>query len=104
MEHIHFYRWRLACDSLATRQAYSQIEMGDPEACGCCYCRNFILARDQVYPNEVLDLLHELGVDSRREREVYHMCRLPNGLHYYGGWFHLVGSIESEGTEVGPYD
>jgi hypothetical protein len=104
MERIHFHRWTLACDLSATRQAYNQIEMGDPEVCGCCYCRNFILARDQVYPSEILDLLNRLGVDSRREREVYHMGRLPNGLHHYGGWFHFVGSIELEGTEVGPYD
>ncbi len=40
-----------------------------------------------------------MGIDHRKEAEVYHNGLLDNGLHYYGGWFHFVGSIES-GADV----
>jgi hypothetical protein len=91
---IRYKSWRLCCDPEATRTAYAQIESGAPERCGCDYCRNFIALREQSYPREVLDLLAQLGIDYRREAEVYHLARLPGGLHQYGGWFHFIGTFE----------
>ncbi|HEV3259366.1 MAG TPA: hypothetical protein VG013_21045 [Gemmataceae bacterium] len=104
MERVVFGRWRLCCDREATRRAYKFIEIGGPEACGCCHCRNFAAARGQVYPGEVRSLFEELGIDSCREAEVYQMGRLASGLHLYGGWFHCLGRIEQEGKEVGKFD
>jgi hypothetical protein len=46
-----------------------------------------------------------LGIDAFRDVEVAHQCRLPSGLHSYGGWFHGVGRITAGGEcqrEVGP--
>jgi hypothetical protein len=43
----------------------------------------------------VLALLTQLGINHSCESEVYHLARLPTGLHLYGGWFHCVGSIQS---------
>lgn len=40
-------------------------------------------------------MLDDLGIASDREVEIYHMGRLPSGLHYYGGWFHFAGKILS---------
>jgi hypothetical protein len=37
-----------------------------------------------------------LGVDPRCPAEVYSQGRDQNGLHQYGGWFHLVGELEAE--------
>jgi hypothetical protein len=50
--------------------------------------------RAQAYPPDVLVSLKELGVDYRKETELSHYARLPSGLHLYGGWFYVVGSIE----------
>src|SRR5258708_1054433 len=104
MEQVLFGRWRLFSDGEATGQGYKCIEIGGPEACGCSHCRNFAAARDQIYPGEVRSLFKDLGIDSCRETEVYHMGRLESGQHLYGGWFHCVGRIEEEGEEVGKFD
>ncbi len=45
-------------------------------------------------PPEVLRLFETLGVSCCREAKVFHNCRLQNGLHSYGAWFHFVGAIE----------
>jgi hypothetical protein len=104
MEQMVFGRWRLCYDREATRQAYNAISIGGPERCGCCYCRNFAAARDQVYPAEVRALFENLGIDFSKEAETYPSGRLKPGLHPYGGWFHCVGRIEAEGQEVGKFD
>jgi len=95
---IRYKSWLLRCDPETTRAGYARIEQGAPERCGCDHCLNFIARREQSYPPEVLDLLTRLGIDHRREAEVYHLARLPNGLHQYGGWFHFVGTFEGPGA------
>ena len=72
-----------------------QILQGGAETCDCSPCRNFAGLREQLYPPEVRTLFKELGVDYRRDAEAYHICRLPNGKHSYGAWFHFVGMIEA---------
>ena len=104
MEQVVFGRWRLRCDREATWQAYKCIKVGGPEACCCCYCRNFAAARGQVYPVEVLALFEQLGIDFTNEVEVYEMGRLESGLRHYGGWIHCVGQIEAEGADPGKFD
>jgi len=49
-----------------------------------------------VFPAEVLDLFHHLGVDYKRDAETYHMAPLEPGLHLYGAWFHFVGTISKQ--------
>ena len=93
MEIVSFGRWQVNCDREATRHAYERVAVGGPETCGCCHCRNFAAARAQIYPAPALALFERLGIDPRREVEVYQMHRFEDGLHYYGGWFHFVGSI-----------
>ena len=88
--------------SIVTRSASASLEMVDPDVWGLIdrdrqrHSRtlNFIAQREQSYPREVLDLLARLGIDYRREAEVYHLARLPSGMHQYGGWFHSAGSFE----------
>ncbi len=95
MPPIRFGRWEIECDPEATRKAYALVLRSGPEECGCAPCRNFMAARAQVYPAEVLALFEKLGVSPDREVEIYHMARLTPGQHFYGGWFHFVGSILS---------
>jgi hypothetical protein len=104
MDQVVFGRWRLFADREATRQAYTEIRIGGPEECGCCHCRNFAAARNQVYPVEVRRLFEDLGIDFSKEVEVYHTGRRSPGLHHYGGWFHCIGRIEAKGDEVGEFD
>ena len=99
-----FGRWTLDTDPAATCAAYSKIAFGSPESCGCDPCVNFAASREATYPPEFRALLSELGVSFDREAEIYHNCRLENGLHSYGGWFHFVGSIISGADAFGSID
>jgi hypothetical protein len=54
-----------------------------------------VAARHQAYPSEALAIFEQLGIDNRKESEIWHTHRDEFGLHHYGGFFHLVGTIES---------
>jgi hypothetical protein len=95
MKKIVFGRWELDCDPIVTAEAYRAILSGAAEACGCAEWRNFVAARREIYPANVLSLFEDLGIAAGREAEVYHNCRVEPGLHNYGGWFHFVGGIEA---------
>ncbi len=95
MERLEFGRSILSYDSEATRRAYGAVTSGAPEECGCTDCRNFAAARGSIYTAEVLDILDRLGVDHRKEAEIYYGGPIGGGRHVYGGWFHFVGSVES---------
>jgi hypothetical protein len=95
VKEIRFGRWELEADPEATSEAYANVPKSGPEECSCEPCKNFIAARERVYPAEVLALFEKLGIPFDREAEVYHMARMESGKHFYGGWFHFVGSILS---------
>ncbi len=95
MIETEFGRWRLRLDVDSTRRAYSSIDVGSPESCGCHPCLNFAANRDANFPSAIRDFLTVAGVPIDREAEIYHNCRLDSGLHSYGGWFHFVGEILS---------
>lgn len=54
-----------------------------------------MLVRDVAYPTGALELFKRLGIDFRKEAENYRWWREPEGLHWYEGWFHFIGSIVS---------
>jgi hypothetical protein len=89
----NFGRCEFACRRAQTIDAYAGVARGGVEKCGCAHCRNFALARARAYPAEFLRLLDELGIDPRKEAEVYHNGKLGPGLHAYGGWFHFYGGL-----------
>lgn len=104
MQSLIIGRWRLRIDREATERYYQGIGQGFAELCGCDYCRNFIAAREQLYPLEVRQWLVELGIHYCREAEAYHIGELKPGLNRYAGWFYAVGEIEQEGPELSHYD
>jgi hypothetical protein len=98
-----FGQWRYTADRDGTIRAYVQEERGFTEKCGCADCRNFRLARGQVFPPAFVALLDQLGIDPEKEAEVYRNGRLPSGRHYYGGWYHFVGTLDETG-DFAPVD
>jgi hypothetical protein len=94
MRPVRFRHWLVQTSAEATRGCYAELAAGGAEGCACTPCQNFAALRDETYPVEVRRLMDELGVDFRQEAEVSHYARLPSGLHAYGGWFHLVGTLE----------
>ena len=80
-------------DSVATASIYLTISQGDAETCGCSSCRNFATQREDAYPESFRELLNKLGVDYKKEGEVYEYGPIADGRHLYGGWFYLVGEL-----------
>lgn len=84
-------------DSQLTRQTYAKIGTGNSETCPCGQCKNYRIQKEKAFPDDVLDLFAKLGIDFRKESEVYEVQRLDNGLHHYAGWFHFAGRITAGG-------
>lgn len=82
-----------------TRQAYSSMNGGDAERCGCSYCRNFAAQRSTAYPEVFRSLLDQLGIDPEKEGEVYESG--PAGaLRNYGGWLYFSGELVQPGERM----
>ena len=92
-----FGQWTYSHDRAATISAYGRVERGDADTCTCIYCRNFCTAREQVFPAKFIKLLDDLGIDPRKDAEVYYNCRLAPGCHFYAGWYHFVGTLKETG-------
>lgn len=93
----NFGRWRFSLDRDATIEAYRRAECGHVDKCGCIWCRNFRLARDRSFSPEFLALLDQLGIDPRKDGEIYHNGRLAPGRHNYAGWYHFIGTLDETG-------
>ncbi len=93
MTKIDYRDWTFDCDVESTRRAYESILAGGVETCSCSGCRNFLAQRQLVFPEEVINLFGQLGINYKRDAEIYHTARIESGLHLYGGWFHFIGNI-----------
>ena len=91
---VKYKDWIFEVDFSRTKEIYSNLEFGSPENCKCNECLNFAKNRDKIYPSEIKELFNELGIDYNKESEIYHIVRIENGLHNYGGWFHFKGRIK----------
>jgi hypothetical protein len=92
----------VAAEPDETRRIYQRIASGGADGCNCQPCQNFRLVRDEAYPAEFRALLEELGIDYRKELEVYGGDPLPDGSHVYEGWFCFVGKAYGRALTV-PY-
>jgi hypothetical protein len=92
------------CDREATIAAYKKTPLGGADECSCIYCKNFAQLRDKAYPIEFLAVLDQLGIDWKKETEVYELGAGRKGTdRLYGGWFDFVGEAVTgvEETIVG---
>lgn len=92
---IQIGRWVVRPDVERTRQAHAKLTRSGAAVCGCSGCANFEAVRSQLLAGPLGAILAQLGVDPPWEVEVYEMGRGPSGLRLYGGWFHIVGVLES---------
>ena len=86
-------RREIECNADVTAKSYSELPLGP--GCDCEYCRNFMAALNHAFPQKSAAMIAALGVDLRKPAELAHYQREESGLHYTGGWFHLVGEIRS---------
>jgi hypothetical protein len=98
MEELKVGDQRIRYDQERTLRAYHLIERGGAEECGCNFCRNFIAQRSSAYPKSILNLLEKLGIDFRKEGEIYEIYTM-DGRSHCGGWFFFAGEL----IEAGEY-
>ena len=92
MKIIEHNKWIVEYDDHLTRKIYKSLT-GGPEDCICGNCKNFLLARENFYPDDFKKVLNQLGIDSKKETEIFQSYRVKPGWHLYQGWFHFVGNI-----------
>jgi hypothetical protein len=90
---VKFKDWTFEANNVLTDQTYKHISSSGAETCGCNDCKNYVAYRDKVFPNEIIHLFNDLGIDFRKEVEITTWETLPNGLHHIGGWFHFKGQV-----------
>jgi hypothetical protein len=90
---VTYKDWKFEVCFNRTKEVYKKVEMGSPEVCKCNDCKNFSANREHIYPIEFKEILKEFGIDYKKESETCHYCKLADGKHLYGGWFHFKGMI-----------
>lgn len=93
MKTVTYKNWTFEVDYDRNKVVYENIIVVDDERCACANCRNFSANRENLYPQEIKELLTALGIDYKKEIEVYQIAKLENGLHQYVGWFNFKGRI-----------
>jgi hypothetical protein len=93
IETLSYRDWTFEFDKQLTSDTYSKIKDSGADSCICNDCKNYIAYRDQVFPDEILKLFTDLGIDYKKEVEITNYETLPNGLHHIGGWFHFKGKV-----------
>ena len=95
METLQIGPWVIKYDADSTRKVYEHIPDGDADGCVCEFCLNFAAAREKIYPNDIRTLFDRIGIDYKKESEVFHCNKENSGLHCYSGEFCFVGIAEN---------
>ncbi len=90
---VKYRDWVFEVDKMLTEQTYEQVPDSGADGCTCEDCRNYVAFRDKVFPNEILKLFVDLGIDYRKEVEITSFEKTTDGLTSIGGWFHFKGRI-----------
>jgi len=93
---------QLVCfDREATAAAYRNFPTGDADRCKCVYCRNFAAQRATVFPQAFRAFPDQLGIDPKKEGEVYDMAGpFEDRIRPAGGWFYFVGELIEKGEKL----
>lgn len=96
MTTITFRDWTFTVDREATRSACASVVNGSAEDCMCNDCENYVACRAMAFPDEIKSLLDQLGVDYRKEIDIWRMFKDEDGKHRYSGFFHFRGCFEGK--------
>lgn len=87
---LTFGQFILDVDVERTRAYYHSQDPGI--GCECSGCRNYERAA-AVFPEELQDFFRALGVHPQKPAEVYVNCTRGDGRLWYGGFYHLRGTL-----------
>ena len=95
---FEFGLYRVDVDMERTRRWY-ETEPTASQCCDCDGCVNFDRAAD-LFPESVKSFFASLGAAAKKPIEVYVNYTNKDGILWYGGWYHLCGTLLSEGEEL----
>lgn len=90
---MKFKDWTFIVEKTRTKLRYKEVIQSGADSCKCEYCLNYAMNRENVFPNEIIELFDQLGIDYRKEVEVTEWETFENGRIHIGGWFHFIGEI-----------
>jgi hypothetical protein len=85
--------WQFEYDFLKNKELYESIQTPASANCDCAYCKNFFLAKGNIYPSEITDLYSMLGIEIQKEVYIAHCARKEAGLHFYDGAHVCIGHV-----------
>lgn len=88
---FEFSGYKVDVEVERTRAFYEQAEPVS-KGCSCAGCRNFEQAAD-LLPQPVRAFFSNLGIDMKKACECYVNCRREDGSLFYGGFYHVYGTI-----------
>ena len=88
-----FGRWVLKFDRDETARRYSLLPAGN--GCSCTECTNFNTVGLRAFQHDFRRIAEQLGIDVQKPAELCHYSKDSTGLHLTGGWFHVIGSLQS---------
>ena len=98
---FEFGPYRIDVDVDRTRQWY-ETEPTVSQCCDCDGCVNYERAAD-LFPKSVASFFSAMGADVKKPIEVYVNCaNRDKRTLWYGGWWHLCGTLLSSGEEKWP--
>jgi hypothetical protein len=90
---LRYRDWVFEVDKELTELTYEKILKSGADACSCIDCHNYTKYRENIFPYEIKQLLGELGINYRKEVEIYTIDENQDRL--VCGWFHFKGRIVS---------
>ena len=97
---VVYQDWILSVDKELTQKEYDKINKSSAETCGCENCLKFIAYRKKIFPQEILDLFEQLGINPYKEIEISYMGDIDEYKHYFTGWFHFVGNFTGKDCKI----
>ncbi|MBM7840807.1 hypothetical protein JOC54_004100 [Alkalihalobacillus xiaoxiensis] len=89
MNRVKIGSWLLDIDVEKTATYYRQTKM---IACTCEDCQHYV-AQCPQFSNERTAFFHSLGIDPRKEGEVFIVMENDDGTDLYSCFYHIVGTI-----------
>lgn len=98
-----FGLYRVDVDVEKTKNIYKRLPLVS-ESCPCEYCSNYEAAADNLHP-DIHAFFNSIGADIKKPTEVYVNYENDDGTIYYGGFYHVCGTLLShDGDDASSID
>lgn len=91
MNYYTIGKWKIQYDRATTLKLYKEIRPSLIWQCNCYSCRNYNFIREKIYPGNFLEILDKLGINYKKEAEIYHIRKTGFKKQLYCGWYHFTG-------------